>query len=67
MKKKMERYFGMHQIRYAGRLAGIMLITSLFSFLKNIVFVLFGKALAAFAHINAYFLAFAFSFLPACG
>ena len=35
MKKKMERYFGMHQIRYAGRLAGIMLITSLFSFLLH--------------------------------
>ena len=30
----MERYFGMHQIRYAGRLAGIMLITSLFSCLS---------------------------------
>ncbi len=35
MKKKMERFFGTHQLRYACRLAGIMLITSLFSFLLH--------------------------------
>ena len=35
MKEKMERFLRLYQIRYAGRLAGIMLITSLFSFLLH--------------------------------
>ena len=35
MKKKMERFFGTHQLRSACRLAGIMLITSLFSLLLH--------------------------------
>lgn len=35
MKEKIERFLGLYQIRYAIRLAGIMLITSLFSFLLH--------------------------------